>query len=98
MKAVILAGGQGTRLQSVSTQIPKPMLPIGSKPLLEHQIELLHSNGITEIIILVNHLKESIQEYFQDGAKWGVNISYYEETTPLGTVGGVKAIEDQIKS
>lgn len=96
MKAVILAGGKGTRLQSVNAQIPKPMLPIGAKPLLEHQVELLRSYGITDIILLVNHLKESIQEYFQDGSKWGVHISYYEETTPLGTVGGVKAIEENI--
>jgi D,D-heptose 1,7-bisphosphate phosphatase len=73
------------------------MLPIGSKPLLEHQVELLRSFGITEIIILVNHLKESIQEYFQDGSKWGGSITYHIEATPLGTVGGVKAIEDQIK-
>lgn len=96
MQAVILAGGKGTRLNSLNAQVAKPMMPIGGKPLLEHQIELLRSNGVTEIIILVNHLKESIQEYFHDGSKWGVNIAYYEESTPLGTVGGVKAIEDQI--
>jgi len=96
MQAVILAGGKGTRLSSVSAQVAKPMMPIGGKPLLEHHIELLRSNGITEIIILVNHLKETIQSYFQAGEKWGVHISYYEELVPLGTVGGVKAIEDQI--
>lgn len=97
MQAVILAGGKGTRLKSIQAQAPKPMLPIGSKPVLEHQIALLQSFGITKIIILVNHLKESIQDYFQFGEKWGVEISYFEEPAPLGTVGGVKAIENQIQ-
>lgn len=96
MQAVILAGGQGTRLKSVNALVAKPMMPIGAKPLLEHQIELLKSFDIQEIIILVNHLKDSIQGYFKDGHNWGVNISYYEEAVPLGTVGGVKAIESQI--
>src|SRR6187402_278009 len=96
MQAVILAGGQGTRLKSVNALVAKPMMSIGTKPLLEHQIELLKSFGIQEIIILVNHLKDSIQRYFDDGRKWGVKISYYEEALPLGTVGGVKAVEDQI--
>lgn len=96
MQAIILAGGQGTRLQAISKTIPKPMLPIGDKPLLEHQILMLRDSGIRDIILLVNHLKESIQEYFQNGEKWGVHISYYEEAVPLGTVGGVKAVEDQI--
>ncbi len=97
MQAVILAGGKGTRLKSIQAQTPKPMMPIGSKPVLEHQIALLKSFGITKIIILVNHLKESIQDYFQHGEKWDVEISYFEEVTPLGTVGGIKAIENQIE-
>jgi mannose-1-phosphate guanylyltransferase/phosphomannomutase len=96
MQAVILAGGQGTRLKSVTTEIPKPMLTIGDKPLLAHHINLLKDYGITDIIILVNHLKESIQDYFKSGSEHGVNIRYYEELTPLGTVGGVKAVEQYI--
>jgi mannose-1-phosphate guanylyltransferase/phosphomannomutase len=96
MQAVILAGGQGTRLQSVSKLVAKPMLPIGGSPLLEHQLILLKDAGITEIIILVNHLKETIQQHIGDGSKWGVSVSYFEEVTPLGTVGGVKAIEHQL--
>jgi D,D-heptose 1,7-bisphosphate phosphatase len=96
MQAIILAGGQGTRLQSVNKQVAKPMLPIGDKPLLEHQLLLLKAAGFTKIIILVNHLKETIQGYIGDGSRWGVSVSYYEETTPLGTVGGVKAVEDKI--
>lgn len=72
------------------------MLLIGDKPVLEHQVLLLRENGITDIIILVNYLKDSIVSYFQDGKAWGVNITYYEEPEPLGTVGGVKAIEHLI--
>ena len=96
MQAVILAGGQGTRLHTINKQLPKPMLPIGGKPLLEHQIDLLRSFGITDIIVLVNHLKEAIQDYFKDGSAHGVTISCYEEAIPLGTVGGVKAIEEKL--
>src|SRR5262249_54679968 len=73
------------------------MLPIGGKPLLVHQVELLKSYGVTDIIILVNHLKDSIIAYFGDGKKFGVSISYYEEKVPLGTVGGVKEIENLLK-
>lgn len=96
MQAVILAGGKGTRLKSLTSDIPKPMLPIGGTPLLEHQILLLRSHQISEVIILVNHLKEHIQSHFGDGKKWRIKISYYEEKEPLGTVGGIKAIEDRI--
>ena len=96
MQAVILAGGKGTRLASIHAQIPKPMVPVGGQPLLEHQVKLLNDAGVNEIFVLVNHLKESIQQYFQHGEKWGVKITYYEETEPLGTVGGVKAIEEHL--
>src|SRR6185369_9423227 len=93
MQGVILAGGQGTRMRAVSADVPKSMLPIGGKPVLVHQIELLKAYGITEIIILVNHLKDSIISFFGNGEKFGVSITYYQEAVPLGTVGGVKAIE-----
>lgn len=93
MQAVILAGGQGSRLKHFTTTVPKPMLLIGDKTVLEHQIILLRENGITDIIIIVNYLKESITSYFQDGKAWGLNITYFEEPEPLGTVGGIKAIE-----
>jgi histidinol-phosphate phosphatase family protein len=96
MKAVILAGGKGTRMGTMVDEVPKPMLLICSKPVLEYQIELLKKYEIREIIIIVNHLKKKIIEYFGNGSAFGVNISYYEETEPLGTVGGIKAIENQI--
>jgi D,D-heptose 1,7-bisphosphate phosphatase len=96
MKAVILAGGRGVRLGALTTEVPKPMLAIGDKPLLHHQVDLLVSYNITEIIILVNYLKDSIIEYFGDGSRFNARITYFEEITPLGTTGGIKAIEDQL--
>jgi len=97
VQAVILAGGQGTRMHSLNADLPKPMLPVGGKPLLQHQVEWLKNFGISEIILLVNHQKEAIISFFADGEKFGIPISYYEEKIPLGTVGGVKAIENKIK-
>jgi len=96
MKAVILAGGKGTRLGDLSKDIPKPMVTVGTKPILEHQIELLVRFGFTEVFIIVNHLKDSIIEHFQDGSKFGIKISYYQESSPLGTVGGLKEIENNL--
>ncbi|HLO57543.1 MAG TPA: HAD-IIIA family hydrolase [Bacteroidales bacterium] len=93
MKAVILAGGKGTRLGEFTREIPKPMIPIGNKPLLHHQVDLLVQNGITDIIILVNYLKDPIMSYFSDGSSFGARITYYEEKEPLGTTGGIREIE-----
>lgn len=97
MKAVILAGGQGTRMGKFTEEIPKPMLRIDNKPILEHQIELLKRYNITEVWVLVNYLKDSIIEYFGNGEKHGLSIHYYEEKTPLGTTGGVKEIEAELQ-
>jgi D,D-heptose 1,7-bisphosphate phosphatase len=97
MQAVILAGGLGTRMKEVSQDIPKSMMLIGDKPLLEHQINLLRKYGIENIVLIVNHLKEAIQVHFGNGSRWGVEIAYYEEKTPLGTVGGIKACEDHLE-
>lgn len=96
MKAVILAGGKGTRLGELTKEIPKPMIPICGKPLLEYQIEWLKRYEIKDIWITVNYLKESILDYFWKGENHGVNIRYYEESEPLGTVGGIKALEKEL--
>ena len=96
MKAVIIAGGKGTRMGGLTKEIPKPMLYIGNEPILLHQIELLKKYGITDIIIIVNYLKTQIVEFFGNGKDHGINISYYEESQPLGTVGGIKEVEDQL--
>lgn len=87
MKAVIMAGGKGTRIASVRSDIPKPMIPVLGKPILEWQIECLKKNGITDILIGIGHLGNFIRDYFGDGKKFGVDISYYEEKKPLGTAG-----------
>ncbi len=94
MKAVILAGGKGTRMAGISRDIPKPMLRIGPWPILEHQVSLLQHAGIDDIILIVNFLRDSIIDYFGNGQKWHVHIRYYEESKPLGTVGGIKEIEE----
>lgn len=98
MKAVILAGGKGTRLGKLTAEIPKPMLNIVGKPLLEYHINWLKNYGITEVYITVNYLKDSIIQYFGSGEKFGINIHYYEEKEPLGTVGGVKALEEELSN
>ncbi len=96
MKAVILAGGKGSRLGSLTSEIPKPMIRIGGIPLLHHQVNLLVKYGITDITLLVNYLSKPIHEYFGNGESFNSNISYYEEKEPLGTTGGLKEIEAQL--
>jgi len=87
MQVVIMAGGKGTRISSIASDIPKPMIPICGKPILEHQIECLKKNGLTSITIGVGHLGRHIKDYFGDGSRFGCAISYYTETEPLGTAG-----------
>jgi histidinol-phosphate phosphatase family protein len=96
LKAIILAGGKGTRLGALTAEIPKPMLPLVGKPLMEYHIELLKKYGITEIFVTVSYLKDAIIQHFGDGNRFGVQINYFEEPEPWGTVGGVKALEDQL--
>jgi D,D-heptose 1,7-bisphosphate phosphatase len=96
MKAVILAGGKGSRLGELTREIPKPMMPIGDRPLLHHQVNLLVRYGIRDIMILVNFLKDPIMEYFGDGSRFNAAITYYEEKVPMGTAGAIKIIENQL--
>lgn len=97
MRAVIMAGGKGTRLASVLKDLPKPMVPLAGKPLLEHQIENLKENGITEIILVIGHLGNVIREYFQDGGRFGVTITYYMEQDPLGTAGALAYLKKELE-
>lgn len=95
MQAVIMAGGKGTRLASLTkNEIPKPMVPIMGKPLLEWQIEQLKQNHITDIIMIIGHLGHKIQEHFSDGKKWGISIHYIEEKEPLGTAGALYYLKE----
>lgn len=96
MKTVIMAGGKGTRIASVNSEVPKPMIPILDKPILQYQIECLASQGYKEIILVVGHLGHVIRDYFEDGKKFGVNIEYVIETEPLGTAGALYLLKDKL--
>jgi NDP-sugar pyrophosphorylase family protein len=95
-KAVILAGGLGTRLRPLTDIIPKPMLPLGQKPILELLLERLQACGVQEAIIATGHKAETIEAYFQDGARVGLTLSYHYETHPLGTAGPLAMLRDQL--
>lgn len=96
MKAILMAGGKGTRVSSVASGVPKPMIKIHNKPVLEYQIECLRSYGFTDIIITVSHLASVITDYFGDGDRFGVHINYYYEEQPLGNAGALFKIKDQL--
>lgn len=97
MKAVILAGGKGTRMGALTRDIPKPMIPLNGKPLLEYQIEWCRREGIAEVYLIINHLGASIEAHFGDGSPWNIAIKYYREAKPLGTTGGVKELEEELQ-
>ena len=104
MKTVIMAGGKGTRISSIASDIPKPMIKIGDKPVLEHELECLRDQGFKDIIITVSHLGDVIIDYFKDGSglspatgkPFGVNIEYYYEKEPLGNAGALYKIKDKL--
>lgn len=96
MKTVIMAGGKGTRISSIASDIPKPMIKIDGKPVLEHEIECLRMQGFNDIIITVSHLGNIIMDYFGDGKAFGVNIEYYFEEEPLGNAGALFKIKDKL--
>ena len=96
MKVVIMAGGRGTRISSVASDIPKPMIPIEGKPVLEHEIICLRDQGFTDLILTVSHLGNIIMDYFKDGSEFGVNIEYYFEEEPLGNAGALFRIKDKL--
>jgi NDP-sugar pyrophosphorylase family protein len=93
MKAVIMAGGKGTRLSPYTTVLPKPLMPLGERPILEILISQLRHFGIKEIVITVGYLAELIEAYFGDGSKFGVQIVYSREDKPLGTAGPLGLVE-----
>lgn len=106
MKTVIMAGGRGTRISSVASDIPKPMIKIEGKPVLEHELECLRDQGFTDIILTVSHLGSIIMDYFGDGSGispatgklFGVHIEYYFEKEPLGNAGALFKIKDKLDS
>lgn len=104
MKTIIMAGGKGTRISSVARDIPKPMIKIEGKPVLEHEIECLRNQGYTDLIITVGHLGHIIMDYFGDGSgispitgvPFGVHIEYYVEEEPLGNAGALFRLRDKL--
>ncbi len=96
MKAVLLAAGKGTRLRPLTDEMPKVMVPIAGKPILEHHVEHLAEARIREIFINLHHLPERITSHFGDGRKWGVRIRYSLEPEILGTAGAVKKLEAEL--
>lgn len=96
MKTVILAGGLGTRLLPLTKNTPKPMLPLGKKPILEHLIDWNKKNGVKSIILCVSHLRKTIENYFGDGKRFGVSIEYAISNKPLATAGQLKTAEEFI--
>lgn len=89
-KAVLLVGGKGTRLRPLTDKTPKALLEIHKKAVTEHIFDLIKKYGIRDVVLCVGHLKENIKDYFGDGSKFGVNITYIEEDEPLGTAGPLK--------
>lgn len=97
MYAVIMAGGKGTRIASVNSLVPKPMIEISGKPILLYQIENLKKQGIVDIILVCGHLKEVIYNFFGNGQKYGVSIEYIMEDEPLGTAGALSLLKDKFE-
>ena len=89
MKVVIMAGGKGTRIASIKSDVPKPMIEVSGKPILEYQIDNLRRCGVTDIILVIGYLGHVIIDYFGDGSRFGVKISYFIEDHPLGTAGAL---------
>lgn len=96
MKAVIMAGGEGTRLRPMTITAPKPMLPLGNRPVLEYVIDLLKRHGFDTVILTLHYLADDIISYFGDGTDFGIKIIYSLEDEPLGTAGSIKKIEEYL--
>jgi mannose-1-phosphate guanylyltransferase / phosphomannomutase len=96
VKAVIMAGGEGTRLRPLTSNQPKPMLPLANRPMMEHVIRLLKEHGLDDIVVTVAFMPHAIRTYFGDGSEFGVKLSYATEESPLGTAGSVRNAKDEL--
>jgi NDP-sugar pyrophosphorylase family protein len=96
MKAVILAGGLGTRLKPFTEVIPKPLLPLGESSVLEIQVRALKRAGFDEVFIATNYMADYVEAFLGDGSKYGIRITFSRESVPLGTCGPVKPLQDQL--
>jgi len=96
MKAVIMAGGEGSRLRPLTSNLPKPMIPLVNRPMMEHVVNLLRQHGFDEVVVTVAYLANAIRTYFGDGSEFGVKMVYATEETPLGTAGSVRNARDEL--
>jgi NDP-mannose synthase len=96
MKAIILAGGKGSRLHPFSATLPKPLMPLGDVPVMELLLRRLHDAGLKEVVLAVNHLRHLIEAFFGDGTRFGVRITYSLEDQPLGTAGPIGPVLDSL--
>ncbi len=96
LKAAILCGGKGERLKPITYEMPKPLLPLSGKPMVEHILDLLKKYDVRDVTFAVGHLKEKIKNHFGDGLNYGIRASYIEEDNPLGTAGPLKCLEDRL--
>src|SRR6202011_1877998 len=94
MKAVVMAGGEGSRLRPLTSGIPKPLVPVVGKPVMENILRLLRTHGITDVVVTLQYLGSAIRDYFGDGSDFGVDITYVVEDSPLGTAGSVKNAQE----
>src|SRR5919112_5057020 len=93
MRAVVMAGGEGTRLRPMTANQPKPLLPVVKKPIMEHVLRLLRRHGVTDTVVTVQFLASLVRNYFGDGDELGMSLQYATEPRPLGTAGSVKNAE-----
>ncbi|TMD42991.1 MAG: nucleotidyl transferase [Chloroflexi bacterium] len=96
MKAVVMAGGEGSRLRPLTSGIPKPLVPVVGKPVMEHILRLLRQHGVSDVIVTLQYLGSAIRDYFGDGSDFGVDITYVVEDAPLGTAGSVKNAQEYL--
>lgn len=94
LRGVVMAGGFGTRLMPLTEAIPKPMLPIGGRPILEHIVEQFRAAGIRKVNFAIHYKGKMIQDYFGDGSRFGISVGYTEEDQPLGTAGALRSLKD----
>src|SRR4051794_35124752 len=97
MRAVVMAGGEGTRLRPMTANQPKPLLPVVNRPIMEHVLRLLKRHGFNETVVTVQFLAALVRNYFGDGDELGMDLQYATEETPLGTAGSVKNAEDALR-
>lgn len=97
MKAVVMAGGEGTRLRPMTSSMPKPLLPVANRPIMEHVLRLLKRHGLSETVVTVQFLASLVKNYFGDGEELGMELTYANEEKPLGTAGSVKNAEEALK-